>query len=233
MDQPATNATQNLFYPQNNGSYVVDILHQSGVGLQLLPVHYLRPNMALLGDAMDWLAAQNAHIVTMPLGSQSPDDWTYFFTAAERHPEILFIISAGNNGVNLGELPFYPAVNALDNAITVTSTMPDNRLAEGSNFKIAVDIGLPVEILLTTGANAHQRMMSGSSFALPKLTAYVICIANAATPNLLTGKALAQAVKDSLRPANSAAGYGLFLSDSELDATCKPYQKDAKVKIKD
>ncbi|MDC0458878.1 hypothetical protein OAM32_03730, partial [Alphaproteobacteria bacterium] len=62
---------------------------------------------------------------------------------------------------------------------------------------------------------------------------YVICIANAATPNLLTGKALAQAVKDSLRPANSAAGYGLFLSDSELDATCKPYQKDAKVKIKD
>ena len=74
------------FYPQNNGSYVVDILHQSGVGFQLLPVHYLFPNMALLGDTMDWLAAQNAHILTMPLGSRSPDDWTYFFTAAERHP---------------------------------------------------------------------------------------------------------------------------------------------------
>ena len=224
---------QSPFYPQSHGSYVVDILHQSGVGFQLLPVRYPRPDMALMGDAVDWLAAQNASIVMMPLGSQSPDDWTYFFTAAKRHPKILFIISAGNNGVDLGKLPIYPAVNTLDNAITVTSTMPDGRLAEGSNFGIAVDIGLPSENLLATGTGEYQRMMSGSSFAVPKLTAYVICIANAATPNLLTGKALAQAVKDSLRPANSAAGYGLFLSDSELDATCKPYQKDAKVKIKD
>ena len=100
-------------------------------------------------------------------------------------------LSTPQYGVNLGELLIYPAVNELDNAITVTSTMPDNRLAKGSNFKIAVDIGLPVEILLTTGANAHQRMMSGSSFALPKLTAYVICIANAAPPNRLMGEALA------------------------------------------
>ena len=222
---------QSPFYPQSHGSYVVDILHQSGVGFQLLPLRYPRPDMALMGDAVDWLAAQNASIVMMPLGSQSPDDWTYFFAAAKRHPEILFIISAGNNGVNLGELPIYPAVNALENAITVTSTMPDGQLAEGSNFGIAVDIGLPAENLLANGVNAHQRMISGSSFAVPKLTAYVICIANAAAPNRLTGKSLAQAVKTSLPPADLAAGYGLFLSDSKLDTTCNPYRQDAKAKI--
>ena len=221
------------FYPQSHGSYVVDILHQSGVGFQILPLRYPRPDMALMGDAVDWLAAQNASIVMMPLGSQSPDDWTYFFAAAKRHPEILFIISAGNNGVNLGELPIYPAVNALENAITVTSTMPDGRLANGSNFGTAVDIGLPAENLLATGAGEHQRVMSGSSFAVPKLTAYVICVANAAAPNRLTGKALAQAVKTSLSPTDLAAGYGLFLSDSKLDATCNPYRQDAKAKIKD
>ena len=224
---------QSPFYPQSHGSYVVDILHQSGAGFQLLPLRYPRPNMALMGDAVDWLAAQNARIVMMPLGSQSPDDWTYFFAAAARHPEILFIISAGNNGVDLGELPIYPAVNALDNAITVTSTMPDGRLAEGSNFGMAVDIGLPAENLLATGVNARQRMMSGSSFAVPKLTAYVICITKAATPAHPNGKALAQAVKASLRPAKSAAGYRQFLSDSHLDATCKPYRQDTKAKIKD
>ena len=147
---------QSPFYPQSHGSYVVDILHQSGVGFQILPVRYPRPDMALMGDAVDWLAAQNARIVMMPLGSQSPDDWTYFFAAAKRHPEILFIISAGNNGVDLGELPIYPAVNALENAITVTSTMPDGRLADGSNFGIAVDIGLPAENLLATGAGEHR-----------------------------------------------------------------------------
>ena len=222
---------QSPFYPQSHGSYVVDILHQSGVGFQLLPLRYPRPDMALMGDAVDWLAAQNASIVMMPLGSQSPDDWTYFFAAAKRHPEILFIISAGNNGVNLGELPIYPAVNALENAITVTSTMPDGQLAEGSNFGNAVDIGLPAENLLARGVNAQQRMMSGSSFAVPKLTAYVICVANAAAPNRLTGKALVQAVKTSLPPADLAAGYGLFLSDNKLDATCNPYRQDAKAKI--
>jgi hypothetical protein len=189
--------------------------------------------MALMGDAVDWLAAQNARIVMMPLGSQSPGDWTYFFAAAKRHPEILFIISAGNNGVDLGEVPTYPAVNTLENAVTVTSTMPDGRLANGSNFGTAVDIGLPAENLLASGVNAHQRVMSGSSFAVPKLTAYVICVANAAAPNRLMGKALAQAVKTSLTPAESAAGYGLFLSDSKLDTTCNPYRQDAKAKIKD
>ena len=156
-----------------------------------------------------------------------------FFAAAKRHSEILFIISAGNNGVNLGETPIYPAVNTLDNAITVTSTMPDGGLADGSNFGIAVDIGLPAENLLATGADEQQRMMSGSSFAVPKLAAYVICIVNAATPNRLTGKALAQAVKTSLRPAESAAGYGLFLSDRKLDKTCNPYRQDRKSKSKD
>jgi hypothetical protein len=188
--------------------------------------------MALMGDAVDWLAAQNARIVMMPLGSQSPDDWTYFFAAAKRHPEMLFIISAGNNGVDLGEVPTYPAVNTLENAITVTSTMPNGRLASGSNFGIAVDIGLPAENLLASGVNAHQRMMSGSSFAVPKLTAYAICIANAAKPNRLNGKALAQAMKTSLTPAKTAEGYGLFLSDSKLDTTCNPYRQDAKAKIK-
>ena len=221
------------FYPQSHGSYVVDILHQSGVGFQILPLRYPRPDMALMGDAVDWLAAQNASIVMMPLGSKSPDDWTYFFAAAKRHPEILFIISAGNNGVDLGEVPTYPAVNTLENAITVTSTMPDGRLANGSNFGKAVDIGLPAENLLATGAGEHQRVMSGSSFAVPKLTAYVICVANAAAPDRLMGKALAQAVKTSLLPAKTAAGYGLFLSDSKLDTTCNPYRQDKKAKIKD
>jgi hypothetical protein len=227
------NLGKSPFYPQSHGSYVVDILHQSGVGFQILPLRYPRPDMALMSDAVDWLAAQNASIVMMPLGSQSPDDWTYFFAAAKRHPEILFIISAGNNGVNLGELPIYPAVNALENAITVTSTMPDGRLANGSNFGTAVDIGLPAENLPASGVNAQQRMVSGSSFAVPKLTVYAICIANAATPNRLKGKALAQAVKTSLLPAKTAAGYGLFLSDSKLDTTCNPYRQDKKAKIKD
>ena len=77
------------------------------------------------------------------------------------------------------------AHNALDNAITVTSTLPNGRLADGSNFSIAINIGLPADNLLATGVNAHQRIKSESSFAVAKIAAYVICIANATTPNRL------------------------------------------------
>ena len=77
------------------------------------------------------------------------------------------------------------AHNALDNAITVTSTLSNCRLADGSNFGMAVDIGLPAENLLATGVNAHQRILSESSFAVVNLAAYAICMANATTPNRL------------------------------------------------
>ena len=77
------------------------------------------------------------------------------------------------------------ARNTLDNAITVASSLPNGRLADGSDFGIAVDIGLPAENLLATGVNAHQRILSESSFAVVNLAAYAICMANATTPNRL------------------------------------------------
>ena len=117
------------------------------------------------------------------------------------------------------------AQNALDNAITVTSTLPNDRLADVSNFSIAVDIGLPAENLVATGVNAHQRIMPKSSFAVAKLAAYVICMVNAMTPNRLG--------KTRLRPATSATGYGLFPSNIERDVTRGPYRQDAMAKTND
>ena len=215
---------QSPFYPQSHGSYVVDILRQSGLAFRLLPVRYPRPDMRLMGDAVAWLAAQKAHIVMMPLGSRSARDWDAFFAAAARHPDILFIISAGNNGLDLGASPIYPAVNNLPNALTVTSTLADGTLADGSNFGQAVDIGLPAENLLATGIGQQQRMMSGSSFAVPKLTGYAICIAHGMAQSQKNGHGLAAAVKASLKPAQTDGGYGLFLPDSHLTASCTAYQ---------
>ena len=50
---------------------------------------------------------------------------------------------------------------------------------------MAVDIGLPAENLLATVVNAHQRILSESSFAVVNLAAYAICMVNATTPNRL------------------------------------------------
>ena len=106
-------------------------------------------------------------------------------------------------------------------------------LPNGSNFGTAVDIGLPAENLLASGVNAHQRVDVRKQLCCAETNRLCDLCRQCSGTNRLMGKALAQAVKTSLTPAESAAGYGLFLSDSKLDTTCNPYRQDAKAKIED
>ena len=46
---------------------MLDILKQTGANFRLLPVRYPRPNMSLMGAAIQWLAANGAQLVMMPL----------------------------------------------------------------------------------------------------------------------------------------------------------------------
>ena len=219
------NLARSPFYPQSHGSYVVDVLRKIGTDFQLLPVRYPRQNMRLMQDAVEWLATHKAQIVMMPLGSRDADEWEEFFAAAVRHPEMLFIISAGNNGLDLGKQPIYPAVNQLSNAITVTSTLGNGTVADGVNFGKYVGIGLPAENLTATGVNDQETLMSGSSFAVPKLAAYAICIAAGGKDKAMDGAELAAAITQSIGPQHDNTGYGLFLSDSQLNAVCAPYRR--------
>jgi len=218
-------SARSAFFPQSHGSYVLDILHQSGAHFRVLPVRYPRPDMRLMGAAVEWLAEHGATLIMVPLGSQSETDWTSFFAAAKKHPELLFIISAGNNGFDLSQNPIYPAVNSLTNAITVTSTFADGTLPEDANYGAAVAIGTPAEKLLAAGSDSYQRQVSGSSFAVPRLAAYALCLA-AATPHI-TGKntshgaTWANAIKAALTPsAQKPVGYDLFLPTYVIDRQC-------------
>ena len=129
------------FHPQHHGSFVADVLLQTGVNFTLLPARYPRNNMNLMGDIIKWMGKNGAQIVMVPLGSKNPDDWAEFFKEAAAHPEILFIISAGNNGIDIGKTDIYPAVNNLTNALTVTSTLKNGEIANGSNYGTNVEIG--------------------------------------------------------------------------------------------
>jgi len=178
--------------------------------------------MNLMGAAIHWLAANGAQLVMMPLGSQSRDDWTAFFEAARQHPEILFIFSAGNNGLDLADTAIYPAVNDLPHALTVTSTFADGRLPAESNFGEVVDIGVPAEAMNATGIDYEKRQVSGSSFAVPKLAGFALCLATARPTMAGNGARWADSVKSALAsPLLDIAGYDVFLSDTQLRQTCQ------------
>ena len=206
------------FFPRRHGSYVVDILMQSTKRFRLLPVRYPRPDMARMGDIIDWMATNDASIIMVPMGSHHRDDWRSFFNAASRHPRILFIVSAGNNGQDIGLKPVYPAVNELENILVVTSTLTDGQLATGSNFSPSVNIGLPAETLLARGLGDTKKLVSGSSFAVPKLAAFAACLN---VRRYKENSPLATLVTRELQASTNSDHYQFFLNDGQITQMCR------------
>ncbi len=117
-------------------------------------------------------ADAGAAIVMMPLGSNRREDWQAFAEAAVRHPDMLFVVSAGNDGHDIDTHPVYPAALDLANMVVVTSADDFGRLAPGSNWGVNnVDVMVPGEGIEVTDHRGAKGKASGSSFAAPRLAA--------------------------------------------------------------
>jgi subtilisin family serine protease len=88
------------------------------------------------------------------------------------HPQMLFVLSAGNDGVNLEERPFYPAAYGAENAIVVTASDKAGQLWQNSNRGAgAVDLAVVAVDLLGFDFNGRKIPLTGTSFASPRLAA--------------------------------------------------------------
>ena len=163
---------RSAFFPIRHGTTVASVLLREAPTARLVPYRYPRPDLARMGPLIAHMAKLGVRIVMMPLGSRKVSDWQAFLEAASRHSEILFIVSAGNDGRNIDTDPLYPASLALENMIVVTSSDAFGRLAQGSNWGAnSVDIMVPgekVEVIDHRGATGQA---SGSSFAVPRVAA--------------------------------------------------------------
>jgi len=160
------------FIPARHGTAVASVLLNEAPTARYLPYRYPRPDMARMAGMVEAAAKAGARIVAMPMGSSKSDDWTAFATAAAAHPEVLFVISAGNNGRNIEERALYPAVLPLDNFLVVTAADGAGRLAPGSNWgPESVDLMVPAENLDVVGFDGGPTKGSGSSFAVPRVVA--------------------------------------------------------------
>jgi len=163
------------FFPLHHGSAVMSVLIAEAPMARVVPVRYPRPDMTKMADAVSWLADQGVRIVNLAMGSNSEAEWQAFADAAKAHPQMLFIISAGNNGRDIDKAPVYPASLGLANAIVVTSSEIDSRLAQGSNWgATSVDIMVPGERIPVTDHRGAPGKASGSSFAVPRVTALAV-----------------------------------------------------------
>ncbi len=166
------NPARSPFFVQRHGTRTASILLREAPDISLVPYRYPRPDMSRMADLLAHAAAHDVRIIGMPLGSNTYKDWVVFAREAEQHPDMLFIVSAGNNGRDIDNSPVYPASMEMTNMIVVTSADDFVRPAERTNYgRLSVDYLLPAENIRAVDFDGSDTRVSGSSYAVSRMAA--------------------------------------------------------------
>jgi len=162
----------NPYFPRHHGTTVFSVLAREAPGTKIASYRFPAPNMCRFADLIGHMASLSVRIVSLSMGSDNRSDWACFEAAASANPQMLFIVSAGNDGRDLDSIPVYPAALPLTNMIVVTSSDAFGRLGRGSNTgATTVDLMVPaeqVEVIDHRGAYAET---GGTSYAVPRVAA--------------------------------------------------------------
>ncbi len=131
----------------------------------------------LIGLVDNGILPGNSHLIVnmsyntlTPLSNSDPDAEKVFRdmirSAASRN--ILFVASAGNNGMDIDESFVYPTSLYNGNFISVAATTARDMLTSFSNYGLhTVEVAAPGQNILTTTLEGSTGIWSGTSFAAP------------------------------------------------------------------
>jgi len=160
------------FFVQRHGTRSASLLLREAPGIELVPYRYPRPDMSRMQALVEHASDHQVSILGMPLGSNRVEDWNSFARAAREHPQMLFVVSAGNNGRDIDSEPVFPAALDLENMLVVTSADDFVRPAERTNWgRISVDFMVPAERRSALDYSGTETRVSGSSYAVSRVVA--------------------------------------------------------------
>ena len=186
---------------------------KGGTGLapdaQVMAVRALGDNgkgeWSALAEGFDY-AADHARIVNASLGGAAAPVQAVEQVIAS-HPDTLFVVAAGNDGLNLDTSAYYPCESPRPNVLCVGASDPNDEKADFSNYSpTAVDVYAPGTLIVSTMGSAYV-YMEGTSMATPHVAA--IAALMLARDPALTAAQLKQAIIDSAEPKAALAPYGL------------------------
>lgn len=169
--------TSDPFFPDHHGTRISSLILEGAPVAKLVPYRYPRRAMARMAALIEDAAARDVRVMNFSLGSTDRNEWLPFRKAAEAHPEMLFVVAAGNHGRNIDDQPTYPAAFALANMIVVTSATADGRLTSGVNWgPDSVDLLVTGEDVAALDFDGERRIVAGSSYATARATALAACL---------------------------------------------------------
>ena len=198
---------RSVFFPMHHGTSVSSIILREAPMSELVVYRFPRSEMCKFENLIEHISVNKIKIVNLSMGSVNKDDWQCFYRAAKSNKNILFFVSAGNDGKNIDFEKIYPASFDLENIIVITSSDISGNLAQGSNFgSVSVDFLIPGEQIPVMDHRGVKTNASGSSFAVPRVVAMAIRIlSNNTNANILDikSKLISRAIR-----SNEKVKYG-------------------------
>jgi len=160
------------YFPQHHGTTVFSVLAREAPTAGIAIYRFPATEMCRFADLIDHMARLSVRIVSLSMGSGDRMDWACFAAAASENPQMLFIVSAGNDGRDLDQMPVYPAALTLANMLVVTSSDEFGRLGRGSNTgATTVDLMVPAEQVKVIDHRGAYAETGGTSYAAPRVAA--------------------------------------------------------------
>lgn len=171
-DSHGTHAAGTIAASSDNGQGIAGIVPGDRVSVMVLKVLGGSSGKGSTVDvvrAIQYAEANGASICNLSLGGTSYDPALY---QAMANSSMLFVVAAGNDGVDTDAVPTYPASYSLENLIAVANVSYDGTLNPTSNYgAVSVDLGAPGSYILSTAAGSGYAYMTGTSMAAPMVTA--------------------------------------------------------------
>ncbi len=162
------------FFPRHHGTSVASLFIDEAPLAQLVPYRFSRTDPCKFKDIIEHINANDIKIVAIPMGSLKRGIWDCFYESANEYKHMLFIVSAGNNGINIDKQKVFPASFPLENSVVVSSSTIFGKLPQGANYgRLSVDFLVPAEQVEVIDHRGVRTQASGSSYAVPRIAAMV------------------------------------------------------------
>ncbi len=175
-----------------HGTHIAGIVAKNNPTVQIMA---LKANTFFnakgVAAAIEYASKKSVRVLNLSFGSENSNHFELVNEAIKSHPEMIFVIAAGNGGSledknqrNNDEANFQVSPNPLPNVIHVAAVDSQGKLADFSRYgKNTVEVAAPGVDINSAQSGGGRLRMSGTSMAAPQVTR-IVSLVLAANPEL-------------------------------------------------